>query len=352
MPQAIEQNVLIFNFVMDVQDQVLSHQSEVVVNLAAHFGRVDVITGRIGLCSSPPNVSVKSSDWVPGQNLRNGLKFIFCLIRQLKNGKPDVVFSHMTQVQSLLAGPFLMILGIRHVLWYAHTKNNFSLRICSLFVNQIVTSTNGSCPIKTKKVIAIGQSIRISDFLELEKREMNYFKLFTFGRFDPLKDIENLISSAAKLHEHDSRVSLLIVGSPSSQRFFDYARHVTMESQSFVDAGWLRFSSAIPRAQIFSAMRELGCFIHSYRGSLDKSLLEATLMRKPVLTVNSEYIQIFGSWSQDIYSDVTLVREYESLISLTPHEIGMELDRRIQLIIQNHSVESWYPRLVAILCGK
>ena len=77
MPQAIEQNILIFNFVMDVQDQVLSHQSEVVANLAAHFGRVDVITGRIGLYSSPPNVSVKSSDWVPGQNLRNGLDLRF-----------------------------------------------------------------------------------------------------------------------------------------------------------------------------------------------------------------------------------------------------------------------------------
>jgi len=81
-------------------------------------------------------------------------------------------------------------------------------------------------------------------------------------------------------------------------------------------------------------------------------LLEATLMRKPVLTVNAEYLKIFGSWSKCTSAEVTLVREYESLFSLSQFEVTKELDRRVHLVIQNHSASSWYPRLLSILLDR
>ncbi len=39
------------------------------------------------------------------------------------------------------------------------------------------------------------------------------------------------------------------------------------------------------------------CFIHSFQGSLDKTIVEATFLGLPVITINNEYRNIFGSWN-------------------------------------------------------
>ena len=92
---------------------------------------------------------------------------------------------------------------------------------------------------------------------------------------------------------------------------------------------------------------ENGCFFHAYIGSLDKTLIESTMCRVPVITINPEYLEIFGTWSN--LDEITLVDEYTAMRKLTQVELKAELNRRVELAVQNHSLEHWINLLMEIL---
>jgi len=94
-------------------------------------------------------------------------------------------------------------------------------------------------------------------------------------------------------------------------------------------------------------MAKNGCFFHGYLGSLDKTLIESTMLRVPVVTLNPEYTSIFGTWSKLPISD--LIDEYLALRNLTRGEINLELDRRLDLARRNHSLRNWIEKLATLL---
>ena len=99
----------------------------------------------------------------------------------------------MTEVQSAVTSPFTKIFGIKHYLWYAHTSKSIYLRFSSLFVDGILTSTYGSCPIQKSNTFVIGQSIKPQQFQfhnhTLQKNKINFIHV---GRMDPSKEIEKI----------------------------------------------------------------------------------------------------------------------------------------------------------------
>ena len=114
-----------------------------------------------------------------------------------------------------------------------------------------------------------------------------------------------------------------------------------------IESGWLHFKDAIPRDQFPIEIAKTGCFFHGYLGSLDKTLIESTMLRVPVVTINSEYTSIFGTWSKLPISD--LIDEYQAFRNLTTGEINLELDRRLNLARRNHSLRNWIEQLATFL---
>ena len=70
-------HLLVLNYVMDEEDQLLSHQAEIVNLIAREFDHISVLTGRIGKVTIPSNVTLKSYNWVRGKKISN----IFNLIK-------------------------------------------------------------------------------------------------------------------------------------------------------------------------------------------------------------------------------------------------------------------------------
>ena len=56
----IENRLLVLNYVMDEENQLLSHQAEIVNLIAQEFDHISVLTGRIGKVVVPSNVTLKS----------------------------------------------------------------------------------------------------------------------------------------------------------------------------------------------------------------------------------------------------------------------------------------------------
>jgi len=343
-------HLLIINYAMNEKSQVFSHQVDLVNKLADKYEKVSVLTGSIGSCMVPSNVEVISYNWIQGKRLSSSLRFVFKFLQVLSKKKISYVFSHMTSVQSALISPITRVFRIKHYLWYAHTSNNIYLLISRVFTNGIITSTQGSCPIKGRKVFAIGQSVDSNVFNRKSKLEIPITKLIHIGRFDPSKNIEEIVNGVKQLRFEFPALNLNIVGSPSSDKFQEYMELVKTKFVTDVQLGWLSFTPGIERKKIPDELKKYDCFVHAFQGSLDKTLVEATLSAIPVVTINNEYIKIFGKWnSKDSDNSTSLVSELRSLLNLSLNTIAKEVDDRYETARINHDSKGWVNRLVNLL---
>jgi glycosyltransferase involved in cell wall biosynthesis len=343
----VDSRVLVVNYVMDSQNSLLSHQSEAVASLSEIFKKVTVITGNIGSIQNLSNVEILESRWIPGRPIANFFRLLRVSIPIIVSGGFESVFFHMTDLHCALLSPLIRIRGRRQFLWYAHTKKSRYLRWSALWVNGVVTSTEGSCPLRVNKIIAIGQAIDPDKFREIPFYKLNLNNLVHVGRFDKSKKIDLLIKQARFLRKEFEKLSLTIIGAPANQESKSWSTNLMKDSEADVSDGWLRFSNSISREKIPTLMEAYGCFFHTYLGSLDKTLVEATMLGLPVVSANPEYMSIFGQWSEVRYP--SLIDEYKALRNLPSAYITSELSRRRTIAVRDHSLANWIRQLSEIL---
>ena len=341
-----DSNLLIFNFSMDVDDPLLSHQYEAACALAKNFQNVTIVTGRAGQMSPGSNMKIISTEWTPGDYIGNLLRLVLRSLPIIIRGDFKSVFYHMTDVQCALLSPLIWVRGRKQYLWYAHTFKSRYLVFSSWWVSKVITSTAGSCPLSGKKVLPIGQAIDEEKFSVLNFNDLNLDRLLHIGRFDKSKNIQLLISSARKLRRTYPNLGLTLIGSPANEESSEWAKGVVFDSDCDVREGWLRFKGSISRVDIPREMALGGCFFHGYIGSLDKTLVESTMLRVPVVTINPEYIEVFGLWSKS--GMTTLESEYTSLRSMSQVDIERELDRRLSIAKSGHTLNHWVQQLTSL----
>ena len=340
-------HLLIINYAMDEKSQVFSHQVDLVNKLAEKYDKVSVLTGSVGFHKVSSNVEVISFNWIQGKKFSSLFRFVSKFLQVLGKNRFTCIFSHMTSVQSSFISPITRALRVKHYLWYAHTSNNIYLVISRALTNGIITSTPGSCPIKGRKVFAIGQSVDSKVFDKKSRLDTPMKKLIHIGRFDPSKNIEEIVAGVKRLRADYPELKLNIVGSPSSEKFQEHMELVKSKFLTDVQQGWLTFTPGIERRKIPDELKKNDCFIHAFQGSLDKTLVEATLTAIPVVTINNEYIKIFGKWNSS--NSVSLVSELKYLLNLDSNTITNEVDRRHEIARKNHDSEGWVNRLVNVL---
>lgn len=335
---------------MDHESQVFSHQLEVVNFLAANFENVTVLTAYSGKFKVAENVEVHCSNWKEGHRTRSLLKFYWKFFRIISTRKITSIFSHMTSVQSAFTSPITRILGIKHYLWYAHTSKNMYFRISKLFINGIITSTAGSCPATGKKIFPIGQAIDGTKFVKKSKSDFPLSKYVHIGRLDPSKNLEMIIQVAANLKNQNPNITLEIIGSASSNKHKNYAKKLVTSFSSKNYSNWIKFTPKIKRDLIPQILREKDCFIHAFQGSLDKSIVEATFVGLPVITINKEYLDVFGTWSGNELNKIKdLQNEADSLLNITKSNLEIEIDKRFRIAREQHELRNWIVSLVKIL---
>ena len=344
---ASSRGLLMVNHVMDDSDPYLSHQSEVVRLLASKFPEVTVITGRLGKHSVPSNVTVIRTNWVPGHRFRNILSFLRIAIPVVFSRKHKVIFSHMADLQAAVISPFAVLANKRHFLWYAHSHKSFYLSWASIWVTGIISSTQGSCPILGEKVNLIGQSVNPLMFPPRELNPMNKDRLIHVGRLDRSKNIDLLIQSTLEIQNLSPRAKLTLIGSSANTESSSYFTELRNKYGLEITNGSVSFLPSMPREKLSAELGAHDIFIHGYTGSLDKTLIEATFSCMPVITVNPEYISIFGTWSN--LTLPTLYQEYSALHSMSSSEIVEELYSRLNLAKSSHSSDQWIQKLSEIL---
>lgn len=342
---ALPMKLVVINYCMDENHPLLSHQFEAVRSLAQFFDVVHVVSSQVGKGLTPRNVTVKNLNWKQGHAFRNTLNLLIATLPLLVK-KNVVLFSHMTDVQAAIISPFAKALRVKHIQWYAHKTYSRYLRFSKLFVDAVVTSTPGSCPISGKRVFPIGQAL-IPESFEYKPRNQNEFKSAVhIGRFDPSKDIELLAQTCMKYASQYSFLSLTQIGSPATTIAGEYVKSFEKKFSKEIAEKSIIICSSIPRSEISATLRKFDFFIHAYVGSLDKTLLESTMSGVPVVTINPEYHAIFGTWSG--LTSPTLWNELESLQRIAPEELTEKLLRRREICELNHSLDNWTDNLLSI----
>ena len=335
---------------MDEENQLLSHQAEIVNLLALEFDQISVLTGRIGKVVVPSNVTLKSYGWVRGKKISNILNLIKSFMLIKRNNDISVVFSHMTLMQSLIILPLTKYLRIKHYLWYAHKSKNLYLQLSYRLFDGLITSTRDSCPVKNGKVYPIGQTINSDKFMPKNLIDYPIIKLVHIGRFDPIKNVSEIIRIVEKSRVHFPNLTLDIIGSASSISSKKYEQEVKSQFVHSTTQGWLKFFPGVSREEIPYLLEKSHAFVHSCNAALDKVILEANLSNVPVITLNVEFIKSFGSWAVNTnLKDINLLDELNAALNTPKSELEKIVHRRYQETLANHELKGWTQRLLKVI---
>ena len=335
---------------MDEEDQLLSHQAEIVSLIAREFDHISVLTGRIGKVTIPSNVTLKSYNWVSGKKISNVFNLIKSYILIKKNNDITIVFSHMTFMQSLIILPLTKLQRVKHYLWYAHKSKNTYLQFSARLFDGLITSTRDSCPVRDGKIYPIGQTINSDKFTP--KKLINYpiIKLIHIGRFDPIKNISEIIGVVEKSRVFSPNLTLDIIGSASSISSKKYEQEVKSQFVHSTTQGWLKFFPGVPREEIPYLLEKSHAFIHSCNAALDKVILEANLSNVPVVTSNEEFIKSFGSWTRNTnLADINLLVELNAALKTPKLELEKIINQRYEETLANHELKGWTTRLLKVI---
>lgn len=335
---------------MDEENQLLSHQAEIVNLIAQEFDHISVLTGRIGKVVVPSNVTLKSYGWVRGKKISNIFNLIKSFMLIKKNNDISVIFSHMTLMQSLIILPLTKYLRIKHYLWYAHKSKNIYLQFSSRLFDGLITSTRDSCPVKNGNVFPIGQTINSDKFTPKGLIDYPIRKLVHIGRFDPIKNISEIIKAVEKSRVHFPNLTLDIIGSASSVSSTKYEQEVKSQFAHSVTQGWLTFFPGVSREEVPYILEKSHAFIHSCNAALDKVILEANLSNVPVITSNEEFVKSFGSWTENNnVKTIDLLDELNAALNTPKSELEKIVNQRYQETLANHELRGWTTRLLKVI---
>jgi glycosyltransferase involved in cell wall biosynthesis len=335
---------------MDEEDQLLSHQAEIVNLIAREFDHISVLTGRIGKVTIPSNVTLKSYNWVRSKKISNVFNLIKSYIQIKKGNDISIVFSHMTFMQSLVILPITKFQKVKHYLWYAHKSKNIYLQFSARFFNGLITSTRDSCPVKNGNVYPIGQTINSDKFTPKNLIDYPIRKLVHIGRFDPIKNVSEIIRVVEKSRVHFPNLTLEIIGSASSISSTKYEQEVKSQFVHSVTQGWLKFFPGVSREEIPYILEKSHAFIHSCNAALDKVILEANLSNVPVITSNEEFIKSFGSWTENNnVKSIDLLDELNAALNTPKSELEKIVNQRYLETLANHELRGWTTRLLKVI---
>jgi glycosyltransferase involved in cell wall biosynthesis len=346
-------NLIVVNYSMSPKSLVFSHQRDTVIALSSFFDSVHVFTVETSSEPLPENIEVFELPWRIKSPLKNVWIILTTLYPFLIKNRDSIIFTHMTDIHAALISPLTWLLRIRHILWYAHANNSLYLNWASFFVSTIVSSTSGSCNLNfnKQKIVFINQGISHQDFEYTISISSKLKSILYYGRLDRSKNIHLFLELILRLGASNELYTLDVFGKSSNSVSEGYLAEILSSVKTNGLSNQIVFKGVLERKSIPKVSREYGIFLNLFSGSLDKTLIEATMLGLPVITWNREYCLEYGTWSKESVEETLdfLVREFSALRMMSPSELQGEIETRLKLAIANHSFDSWILRLVSVL---
>jgi glycosyltransferase involved in cell wall biosynthesis len=149
-----------------------------------------------------------------GHRAGRGLRFESALSRELaRRPRPRAVLAHMCPIYAVLAAPVARPLRVPVLLWFTHWRRSRLLSTAELVSNLVLSVDQRTFPMRSKKVVAIGHGIDVSDLPCVARPTRDELTLLALGRTSPSKGLETIIRAVALVPD----VRLLVSGSTRSR---------------------------------------------------------------------------------------------------------------------------------------
>lgn len=342
--------------VIDPDDPVLGFTVEWVRALSQRLERVVVIANEVRAVPARLGAEVLGLGKERGapRLIRVG-RYLTHVVRAIRSVKPDAFFVHMCPVYLNLAAPLLRANRVPAILWFAHPRDSYSLRLAERCAAVILTSLPGAFPFPSRKLNVIGQAIPVDAFAAVPPvQPTDELRLLALGRLSPVKGLTTMISAVAGLRAQGVPARLRIVGGATTRAEESYAREVRRLAASLPGAVWL--DPPVPYRDVARLLGECDVLVNGTReGSGDKVVLEAMVASRLAVWSNpcfdglADGLPLRLRYREDHPDDlVAVLRQiWEAPVEVRAG-VGRELAARTQ---EAHSLDRWAARVVEIVEG-
>ncbi len=294
----MSKRLLIFTQKVDKNDPVLGFFIGWIEEFSKQFESVIVICLEKGEHNLPENVKVLSLGKEERQSrLQYLIHFYWYIWYERKNY--DVVFVHMNQVYIALGGFLWRIWKKKITFWYTHRAVSMSLRIATLFANDIFTSAKESFNVRTKKLHIIGHAINIEQFERsvTEHQIKQPLRIISIGRITKIKNLETLVEAIDLLKKENIKVKCTIIGPKVTEVDIEYAQKIERLIQLKNLKSEITILEPVANEKIREYLWQNQININlTPTGGIDKVVLEGIAARVIPLVSNKAFRLVFGPY--------------------------------------------------------
>jgi glycosyltransferase involved in cell wall biosynthesis len=353
--------LLFLTQVVDAQDAVLGFVPRWIEGLARECERVRAVALDAGDVSTlPANVDVR----VVGRKgaISRWLRYRAILSEALEKDGFDTVLAHMVPRYALLARRPARNAGAGLYLWYTHATVDARLRRAVRAVDKVFTASPESLRVDTEKRVVTGHGIDLAHFANdgvASSAPVAPTRIVAVGRLTPRKDPLTAIEATAILVARGADVHLDLVGAGLTESDAGYLRTIEDEIRLGALESRVQRPGSVPYREVPAYYRRATLVVNtSLTGSLDKVVLEAMAMGRPVVTCNEAVLPLFAELGPDAEllgfepgNAAQLAERIEALLALTQAERDALGARLRAIAARDHEVDALMRRLVAEMGG-
>jgi glycosyltransferase involved in cell wall biosynthesis len=279
-----------------------------------------------------------------GHRAGRGVRFESALSRELfSRPRPGAVLAHMCPIYAVLAAPLARPTGVPVFLWFTHWRKSRLLSTAERVSTIVLTVDPRTFPLDSKKVVAIGHGIDVSDLPCVARPPDRELTGLVLGRTSPSKGLETIVRAIAEVPD----VRLLVIGPSLTEE--ERLHRIALE-RLMIDLGLLdrvNIRPAVPRHTVPGLFAEVDFLVNDMReGAADKVVYEAAATCMPVIASNEAFDTLLPAELQFRHGDVEgLVRAIRWVETVERNAVGRALR---EVVVTEHSVETWASRVVEL----
>ena len=347
------EKILVLNIATDSKDTSLGFAISWLNEFSKNYLEVDVITLNKG-DTSALNENINIYEINKNKSKLFAVSNFYKTINLLtKKNNYKYCFSHMSAIMMLASYPVLLIRKLKSVFCYTHAgpKNLFNKLIlfkASLLASKIITASENSFPLQSKKVTPIGHAIDYKTFYK-KIDSFNKKDFAIVSRISKSKNIEESIEGFLNSSASESS-SILIIGGPLTSEdrdYYEYLLNIYKEHKN------VSFIGPVPHSELVNYLKNVSFHINNTdKGFYDKSVLETSVNGIINFYKNIDYDKNIPSKYQENLkfdgSPSDLSNKISSIFSLDQNEF-LEIIEHSQEEIKNESLDTLLKRITRVI---
>ena len=350
---AKDKKILILNIATDSKDTSLGFAISWLNEFSKNYQEVDVITLKKGDASGL-NDNINIYEVNKNKSKLFAISNFYKTINLLtKTNNYEYCFSHMSAIMMLASYPVLFIRKLKSIFWYTHAgpKNLFNKLVlfkATFFASKIITASENSFPLKSKKVTPIGHAIDYKTFYK-KIDSFNKKDFAIVSRISKSKNIDESIEGFLNSNASESS-SILIIGGPLTNEDKIYNEYLL---NKYKNNNNVSFIGPVSHSELVSYLKNVSFHINNTdKGFYDKSVLETSANGIINFYKNADYDKNIPTKYQDVLkfdgSSNDLSNKISSIFRLEQNEF-LEIVEHSQEEIRNESLETLVKRITKVI---